>query len=515
MKKTFFMMLCAVLLVGLSPVGAGAQATINYGNFILNTPAEFTNWNDVWDLTQGDLTLSYTIDMSQINQPGTWNTFIAAWTTYVEVGLRGEGAGNFNPGQEAGYFNLYQGRCGGWMVSDSDVWTDGDGYTELGNSDPDSTQDLDDKHALQASGGRGEGDYDVLDGDWNTVLTPFGSGNNHGIWFDRDGVDQWQANYWGNLGPGGVGSGDGLRYNTGGVYDIVITYHAINDGLGVMFATVNGYPQGFYLSTDPWNGPPTKYPAGLSFKGDMKHMQVFAGIWAPQSLQPGHDFGYAELSDIEVTGYLGTSDPLVADFTYSPDPIVAGYLVQFTDATSGGMPPYAYEWNFGDGSPTSTDQNPTHTYATAGTYTVTLKVTPFRCVPKTVTKSITVASPGTGTPGYWMTHPDDWPVEGITIGGVNYTKNEAIDLMLNDSKQDVTYNMFSALVAAKLNVLIGNDDSCIAATIADADAWMATYGPVGSDVKAGGKDSPWREGAPLFSMLQEYNNGYLCAPHRS
>ena len=27
-------------------------------------------------------------------------------------------------------------------------------------------------------------------------------------------------------------------------------------------------------------------------------------------------------------------------------------------------------------------------------------------------------SPGTGTPGYWMNHPDAWPVEGIVIGGV-------------------------------------------------------------------------------------------------
>ena len=33
-----------------------------------------------------------------------------------------------------------------------------------------------------------------------------------------------------------------------------------------------------------------------------------------------------------------------------------------------------YEWDFGDGSSTSTDANPSHTYTTAGTYTVKLMV---------------------------------------------------------------------------------------------------------------------------------------------
>ncbi len=38
--------------------------------------------------------------------------------------------------------------------------------------------------------------------------------------------------------------------------------------------------------------------------------------------------------------------------------------------------------------------------------------------------------------------------------------------------------------STKLNVIIGNDASCIAATIAAADAWMAQYGPVGSGVRS-------------------------------
>ena len=43
--------------------------------------------------------------------------------------------------------------------------------------------------------------------------------------------------------------------------------------------------------------------------------------------------------------------------------------MQFTSTSVGAD---TYLWDFGDGSPTSTDQNPIHTYTTAGPFTVTL-----------------------------------------------------------------------------------------------------------------------------------------------
>ncbi len=121
--------------------------------------------------------------------------------------------------------------------------------------------------------------------------------------------------------------------------------------------------------------------------------------------------------------------------------------------------------------------------------------------------------PGTGTPGYWMNHPEAWPANQILIGGILYGKADAIVIMKMPVSKDMTYAMFAALVSAKLNVAIGNASGCIAATIAAADAWMTTY-PVGSGVAAGGASSPWRFGEPLFMILDSYNNGLLCAPHR-
>ena len=63
----------------------------------------------------------------------------------------------------------------------------------------------------------------------------------------------------------------------------------------------------------------------------------------------------------------------VADFTGTPTSGNEPLTVQFTD-TSTGNNIYGWSWTFGDGG-TSTAQNPSYTYATAGTYTVTLKAT--------------------------------------------------------------------------------------------------------------------------------------------
>ena len=122
-------------------------------------------------------------------------------------------------------------------------------------------------------------------------------------------------------------------------------------------------------------------------------------------------------------------------------------------------------------------------------------------------------SPGTGTPGYWMNHPEAWPVSSITVGGRTYTQEEAIMFMKAPVATDKTYTMFAALVAAKLNVMIGNDASCVSAAIAAGDVWMTTNW-IGKGVTAGGPTSPWRSGEPIAVILDNYNNGLLCAPHR-
>ena len=67
-----------------------------------------------------------------------------------------------------------------------------------------------------------------------------------------------------------------------------------------------------------------------------------------------------------------TVQPPVANFTATPTTGNVLLAVQFTDASTGAT---SWSWVFGDGTPTSTDQSPLHTYTEAGDYTAILTVT--------------------------------------------------------------------------------------------------------------------------------------------
>jgi PKD repeat protein len=99
------------------------------------------------------------------------------------------------------------------------------------------------------------------------------------------------------------------------------------------------------------------------------------------------------LEDFWVQG----STPLSATAGASPTTGNAPLSVSFTGSATGGTAPYTYSWNFGDGS-TSTSQNPSHTYSSAGTYKATLTVTDSASPANTATSSVTVTVSTVGNP---------------------------------------------------------------------------------------------------------------------
>ena len=82
----------------------------------------------------------------------------------------------------------------------------------------------------------------------------------------------------------------------------------------------------------------------------------------------------------------------------------------------------------------------------------------------------------TFTPGYWKNHPEEWPVNHLTVGCVEYTQMELIQIFDMPSKGgDMTIKLFHHLAAAKLNVLFGADDYIMGAINA-GDDFLCTYG---------------------------------------
>ena len=117
----------------------------------------------------------------------------------------------------------------------------------------------------------------------------------------------------------------------------------------------------------------------------------------------------------------------------------------------------------------------------------------------------------TRTQGYWKQWRKPWPVDSITIGGTVYSRSEAQQIMGTAGHGDKTYDLFKQLVAAKLNLIGWNSDSCIAADLTAADLWMADH-PVGSNVDA--SSGAWQEISSAHEQLDQYNNGQLeCAQH--
>ncbi len=178
----------------------------------------------------------------------------------IEVEESAWASGDEFPGNNwATYFTyLITKGAGVWLATDYD-WT-----ANTFDPDPEGspTQDLDDKLILQRVGGHGEADYNLP----SIPPNPFA---NHRLWFDRDGVDQWQAQN-----PLAI---DGGTYNTDGTYEIVITIAATSKTEGTAYLTINGLDQGF--ETDGNWKTMELYPAGMTFFGDMEDMQLFYGLY--------------------------------------------------------------------------------------------------------------------------------------------------------------------------------------------------------------------------------------------
>lgn len=156
--------------------------------------------------------------------------------------------------------------------------------------------------------------------------------------------------------------------------------------------TYTGSSSGGSVSTWSWN-------FHSSFTGARTGSPVVGNYTTPGT--------YA--ATVTATGPGGTSNPAtcpsvtvtaaapVASFSATPRNGPVSLPVTFTNASTG-TAPLRYSWTFGDNS-TSTDLNPSHTYTTAGNFTVNLTVTDGNnrtAVAQPVSITVTAASANNG-----------------------------------------------------------------------------------------------------------------------
>ncbi|MGH1366605.1 MAG: PKD domain-containing protein [Calditrichia bacterium] len=209
------------------------------------------------------------------------------------------------------------------------------------------------------------------------------------------------------------------------------------------------------------------------------------------------------------------------------------YFGNTTTFTDGSLGATSWSWNFGDGN-TSTAQNPTHTYAAAGKYSVTLSINGG--AESEVKSDYIHILPNRGTPylaadgGNFETNPDDFGSEAIT-GGLDLwergtpsnditTLNSASNGWKTDLDADITEAAYScALYSPSFNLTVAGTYSLsfrksMAVRYANApfgvyveystnqgDSWTQ----LGTDADANGTN--WYERGPSSSFTHSITPG--------
>ncbi|MBV8545205.1 MAG: PKD domain-containing protein [Acidobacteria bacterium] len=250
------------------------------------------------------------------------------------------------------------------------------------------------------------------------------------------------------------------------------------------------------LFTDASTGSPSSYrwmfgDATESTEKNPTHVYPVAGTY-PVTLIVSNAGGQSSKSQF-VTVSLGTGPQAAFDFQ------VVGKKVNFVDKSAGN--PTSWSWTFGDGG-TSTEQNPIHTYAEAGPYTVSLTAK-NGAGENTTSKVVTIGAPpqadfdfqdaglkvnfvdrSTGTPTSWSwafgdggTSTEQNPVHTYAAAGTFTVSLKAANAAGESSTSKPVTVTPGTPPAAKFSATVnGNQVNFVDQSTGNPTAWAWTFG---------------------------------------
>ncbi len=140
-------------------------------------------------------------------------------------------------------------------------------------------------------------------------------------------------------------------------------------------------------------------------------------FWDPGNVNQGwHNFNGWEIHPFTAWRVHQSNPSLTSNFTFNPSSPQTNQQVTFTGSASGGTSPYSFSWTFGDGS-TGSGSTVTHSYSSAGTFTVVLTVKDSGSPHLTSSsqQSITVSLPASLTASFNYSPSSPGPGQQVTF----------------------------------------------------------------------------------------------------
>lgn len=309
--------------------------------------------------------------------------------------------------------------------------------------------------------------------------------------------------HYANNNPSGNLEWEQFRLSTDPMDRSKMDYHAEALPAGVYQVKVSGVDMNnlnaFRFPLDALGVDSTGAPV-LPILPDISNGTVAGAIYYESNGTTQQEPGEPGIPSITVNLSVDYNADGVVDATFTTDTDVDGNY-SFTGLKTGSYTVAVDLGTLSDDVIPLTDPDGTTTPSTS-TFTLTLSTTT-----RTATFGYRrINAVGTLTRGYWVNHPDNWPVNTLRMGNVYYSKSELIGVLQRPTRGDQSYSLAAQLIATKLNLENGCDGSCILTTVADADSWLNQY-LLGSKVK------PNASGNAIQTKLDDYNNGRLCVGH--